>query len=184
MRIKILALGLIFIFLSGFILAQLTESDIVYVVPGEKVFHLEGCEKLGSSKTGMSVRHAREVREYEPCSECILSKGITFYEESSSTIQEDMEKQRKNYVDEWTKILSQKMKNAILRGDILIGMSFSDVIASRGRPHKRNKATGIWGVNEQWIMHATSDSGKWDWKADEYDLIYFAKGKVTSWQSR
>ncbi len=67
---------------------------------------------------------------------------------------------------------------------ILIGMSFSDVIASRGRPHKRNKTTGIWGVHEQWIMHATSDSGKWDWKADEYDLIYFENGKVTSWQSR
>ena len=44
MRTKILALGLIFIFLSGFISAQLSESDVVYVVPGEKVFHLEGCE--------------------------------------------------------------------------------------------------------------------------------------------
>ena len=47
MRVKVLFLGLIFIFLSGFISAQLSESDVVYVVPGEKVFHLEGCEKLG-----------------------------------------------------------------------------------------------------------------------------------------
>ena len=88
MRIKILVLGLIFIFLFGFISAQLSESDVVYVIPGEKIFHLEGCKKLGSSKTGMSVRHAREVREHEPCSECILSKGITFHEKSSLIAQE------------------------------------------------------------------------------------------------
>ena len=184
MKTKILALGLIFIFLSGFISAQLSESDIVYVVLGEKVFHLEGCEKLGSSKTGMSVRHAREVREYEPCSKCILSKGITFYEKSSSTIQEDMEKQRKNYVDEWTQMLSQKIKKAILDGDVLIGMNSEQVIASRGRPHEINKTTTKFGINEQWVMYSFSDSGLWDLKGKEYGYIYFENGKVTSWQSR
>jgi len=184
MRVKILFLGLIFIFLSGFISAQLSESDVVYVVPGEKVFHLEGCEKLGSSKTGMSVRHAREVREYEPCSECILSKGITFYEKSSSTIQEDMEKQRKNYVDEWTQMLSQKIKKAILGGDVLIGMNSEQVIASRGLPHEINKTTTKSGIHEQWVMYAFNDSGLWDLKGKEYGYIYLENGKVTSWQSR
>jgi len=184
MRVKILFLGLIFIFLSGFISAQLSESDIVYVAPGEKVFHLESCERLGSARTGMSVKHAREVREYEPCSECILSKGITFYEKSLSTIQKDMEKQRKNYVDEWTQILSQKMKKAILDGDVLIGMNSEQVIASRGNPHAINKTTTESGIHEQWVMYAFSDSGLWDLKGKEYGYIYLENGKVTSWQSR
>jgi hypothetical protein len=128
MRVKVLFLGLIFIFLSGFISAQLSESDVVYVVPGEKVFHLEGCEKLGSSKTGMSVRHAREIREYEPCTECILSKGLTFYEKSFSTIKEVREdttvyitKTGKKYHTEDCRYLSKSkipisLKEAIQRG--------------------------------------------------------------------
>jgi len=164
--------------------SQLSESDVVYVVPGEKIFHLEGCEKLGNSKTGMSVKHAREVRGYLPCSKCILSKGITFYEKSSSTIQEDMEKQRKNYVDEWTQILSKKMKKAILDGDVLIGMNSEQVIASRGRPHEINKTTTKFGINEQWVMYAFHDSGLWDLKGKEYGYIYLENGRVTSWQSR
>ena len=41
MRTKILALGLVFIYLSGFISAQLSESDVVYVMPGEKIFHFD-----------------------------------------------------------------------------------------------------------------------------------------------
>jgi len=166
---------------------RLSESDVVYVIPDEKVFHLEGCEKLGSSKTGMSVRHAREVREYEPCSECILSKGITLYRVPiASTILEDMREARRAYVA--TKVemgkMSQRVKDAILRGDVLIGMTSSDVIASRGRPHDVNKTTGVFGVHEQWVMHAFHDSGLWDLKGKEYGYIYFENGLVTSWQSR
>ncbi|MBA7604710.1 hypothetical protein ES703_11836 [subsurface metagenome] len=166
---------------------RLSESDVVYVVPGEKVFHLEGCEKLGSSKTGMSVRHAREVREYEPCSECILSKGITLYRVPiDSTILEDMQEARRAYVAtkvEMGKML-QRVKDAILRGDVLIGMISSDVIASRGRPHDVNKTTTKFGINEQWVMYAFNDSGLWDLKGKEYGYIYFENGLVTSWQSR
>ncbi len=187
MRTKILSLGLIFIFLSGFISAQLSESDVVYVVPGEKVFHLKGCEKLGEYYTGMATKHVVEVRGFGPCSECILSKGITLYRVPiDSTILEDMQEARRAYVAtkvEMGKML-QRVKDAILRGDVLIGMTSSDVIASRGRPHDVNKTTGIFGVHEQWVMYALSESGKWDSKGKEYGYIYFENGLVTSWQSR
>ena len=187
MRTKILTLGLIFIFLSGFISAQLSESDIVYVIPGEKVFHLEGCEKLGGNKTAMSVRHAREVREYEPCSECILSKGITLYRPPiHSTVLEDMEEARRAYVDAKVEMgrMSQRVKDAILRGDVLLGMNSEQVIASRGRPYDVNKTTGAFGVHEQWVMYATLAPPAWDVKAKNYTYIYFENGIVTSWQSR
>lgn len=73
MRTKILALGLVFIYLSGFISAQLNESDIVYVIPDEEIYHVENCEKLGSKKTGMSLGFAIK-RGYKPCSVCLPEK--------------------------------------------------------------------------------------------------------------
>lgn len=79
---NILTLGLVLIYLSGFIFAQLDESktkkekillnenDRVYVIPGEKIFHLETCKKLSDRKTGMSLKYAIE-RGYKPCPICI-----------------------------------------------------------------------------------------------------------------
>ena len=94
---------------------------------------------------------------------------------------------RKNYIKTHSEISSQ-MKDAILNGDILIGMTEEQVVASRGRPYKINKTTGSFGVHEQWVM-VTSTPGVIgaygiDSKAKEYAYIYFENGKVTSWQSR
>ena len=181
MRTKILVLGLFFIYLSGFISAQLSESDVVYVILGEKIFHLENCEKLGNRKTGMSLGFAIK-RGYEPCHECILSKDIKIYKKSSSTVQKNIEKRRKNYVDKHPE-LSQKIKKAILAGDVLIGMNSEQVIASRGRPHEINKTTTKFGINEQWVMYFSGGPGSYDIKGKEYGYIYLEDGKVTSWQS-
>ncbi|MBA7668363.1 hypothetical protein ES703_76473 [subsurface metagenome] len=57
MRTKFLALGLVSIYLSGFISSQLSESNIVYVKSGEKIYHLENCEKLVSKKTSVKNYH-------------------------------------------------------------------------------------------------------------------------------
>lgn len=73
MRIKILALGVVFIYLSGFILAQLSESDIVYVVPGEKIYHIEGCKNLGIHRTGMALSLAKK-KGYTACPVCLPEK--------------------------------------------------------------------------------------------------------------
>ena len=187
MRFKILALGLVFVCLAGIIAAQLGESDIVYVIPGEKVFHMLGCEKLGSARIGMSVKHAVEVRGFEPCPECILSKGITLYHPSThSTVLEDMQEARRAYVATKVEmgVMSQRVKNEILRGEVLIGMTSSDVIASRGKPYDVNKTTGVFGVHEQWVMYAGFTPPKWDVKAKEYGYIYLENGIVTSFQSQ
>jgi len=83
---------------------------------------------------------------------------------------------------------SSQIRNAILNGDILIGMTKEQVLASRGQPYKINKTTGEWGVHEQWVMvmHTYGITGVYgiDNKAKQYAYIYFENGKVTSWQSR
>lgn len=193
MRNKILALGLVFL-LFGLISAQLTENDIVYIIPGEKVFHLEDCEKLGSARTGMNVKYAIEERGFKPCSECITSKGITLplsreqllrkkikrIEKGIEKLKEKIEQRRKDYVSSHPQ-LSRAMKMAILNGDVLIGMNSAQVIASRGYPRKVNKTTTRDKVREQWIMAESSTIIS---KGEEYGYIYLENDRVTSWQSR
>lgn len=192
MRIKILALGLVCL-LSGFISAQLNENDIVYVIPGEKIFHLEGCVKLGDKKTGMALGFAIK-RGFEPCSECITSKGITLplsqeqllrkkikkIEKDIEKLKEKIEQRRKDYVSSHPQ-LSQAVKKAILSGDVLVGMNSAQVIASRGYPRKVNKTTTRSRVREQWIMAESSTIIS---KGEEYGYIYLVNDRVTGWQSR
>ena len=194
MRIKILALGLVFIFLSGFISAQLSEGDIVYVIPGEKVFHLESCEKLGSNKTSMSVKHALEAKGFKPCEDCIISKSITLPPSREQILREEIKRldkeikklkkkvelRRKKYVASHSMLKSQ-VKKAILSGDVLIGMNSEQVIASRGYPRKINKTTTRGKVREQWVMAESSTLVS---KGEEYGYIYLVNDKVISWQSR
>ncbi|MBA7712455.1 hypothetical protein ES703_121432 [subsurface metagenome] len=73
MRTKILALGLFLIYLSGFISAQLSESDVVYVIPGEKIYHIEGCKNLGIYRTGMALSLAKK-KGYTACPVCLPEK--------------------------------------------------------------------------------------------------------------
>lgn len=94
---------------------------------------------------------------------------------------------RRNYIKTHPGISSQ-VRDAILNGGILIGMTEEHVVASRGRPYKINRTTGSFGIHEQWVM-VTSTPGVIgaygiDSKAKEYAYIYFENGKVTSWQSR
>lgn len=94
---------------------------------------------------------------------------------------------RQNYIKTHPGISSQ-VKDAILNGDILIGMNQNQVAASRGRPYKINRSTGSYGIHEQWVMVTTyggiTRTSGLDKKALTYAYIYFENGKVTSWQSR
>lgn len=78
--------------------------------------------------------------------------------------------------------ISQRIKDAILKGDILIGMTEAQVIASRGTPYKVNRSTGSYGVHEQWVMFFDTPSIL-DPKSYTYAYIYFENGRVTSWQN-
>ena len=95
---------------------------------------------------------------------------------------------REDYIKTHPEISSQ-MRDAILNGDVLIGMTTEQVFASRGQPYKINKTTGSYGIHEQWVM-VTSAGAMYgipyglDKKAKQYAYIYLENGKVTSWQSR
>jgi len=89
---------------------------------------------------------------------------------------------RQKYVRENPGI-SQAIRDAILSGDVLLGMTPSQVVASRGEPWDVNRTTGEWGIHEQWVMRS-SDYALSTKKDIMYWYIYFENGIVTSWQSK
>jgi len=94
MRIKILVLGLALIYLIWFVFAQsekiivLGETSIVYVAPGEIIYHLKDCEKLGKAYTGMILKLAIK-KEYKPCPFCIPEKKESKKNEKKTEILSD-----------------------------------------------------------------------------------------------
>jgi hypothetical protein len=193
MRIKIINLGLVFLILGALALSQeekktkfLGERNPVHVNFKEEIFHVEGCVMLMKNRRTMTLKRAH-AQGYKPCEKCILSKesGIisSFIDEkylgkkfrSKSSIEEFWERNPN---------LPPNIKEAILNKDILIGMTFDQVRASRGSPHKINKTTTANMIREQWIMHPPEGPRYNDYKSKEYGYIYFVNGKVTSWQSR
>ena len=78
--------------------------------------------------------------------------------------------------------LKSKIKTAIENGEIIIGMTKEQVLASRGRPFNINKTTTENMVYEQWVYY-DSDLVILTPKISKYAYVYFENGKVTSWQS-
>ena len=73
---------------------------------------------------------------------------------------------------EWQRTI----KELIEEGQIKIGMSKEQILASWGTPDKVNKNVGSWGVIEQWIYEGY---------ISEYGISYYVyveNGVVTSWQ--
>lgn len=77
---------------------------------------------------------------------------------------------RERYVDEhpW---INEETREAILAGEIMIGMLRSQVIASWGHPDDINRSIGSWGRHEQWVYGQTTAV-----------YLYFEDGILTSWQ--
>lgn len=100
---------------------------------------------------------------------------LTELDYKSALKKEEIEKQggeyqirRKNYVSAH-KNLPKHFREAILKGEVLMGMSLADAEASWGKPKDINRSAGSWGLHEQWV----------------YSLkvyLYFENGKLTSWQ--
>ncbi|MBU1091802.1 DUF2845 domain-containing protein [Patescibacteria group bacterium] len=68
---------------------------------------------------------------------------------------------------------SESIRSKVLRGEVGIGMTKSQVKASWGEPDDINRTAGSWGVNEQWVY----DRGNFN-----VQYIYFKNNVVTSWQ--
>jgi len=79
--------------------------------------------------------------------------------------------------------LTPEIKALILSGDIAIGMTMAQVMASRGRPWDINKTTTAHGTRTQWVMGPVDSMATWPKKSKQYFYIYFENGKVTAWQS-
>lgn len=82
------------------------------------------------------------------------------------------QRRRQEFIDRHQSI-SQKYKNTILNGKIILGMNREMVRASWGEPGDINKSVGSYGVHEQWIYG--------DYTTDRY-FLYFENGILTSWQ--
>jgi len=65
--------------------------------------------------------------------------------------------------------LSPAIKGCVLRGQVCIGMTEPDVVASWGDPDQMNDSGDVWGFNSQWVY------------GDSY--LYFRNRKLQSWQS-
>jgi len=91
-------------------------------------------------------------------------------------------KERQAYV-ETAPQLTPAQREAVLNGDIIIGMTRDDVKASRGRATKINGTVAVHGIHEQWIMGPMDPMAARPKKCKQYFYIYFENGIVTSWQN-
>ncbi len=86
--------------------------------------------------------------------------------------------------------LTSEIREAILNGEVLLGMDVRQVLASRGRPLDINRSTGSYGVHEQWVyvgveINARMQASRKEMLLDHrYAYIYFENEIVVSWQSR
>lgn len=64
---------------------------------------------------------------------------------------------------------SLKVRRAIEKQEIIIGMKKKEVELSLGKPKKVNMSVGSWGVHEQWVY--------------ERQYLYIENGVLTSWQN-
>jgi hypothetical protein len=63
---------------------------------------------------------------------------------------------------------TDRIKQAITEGNLVLGMSAIEARASWGAPEKVNRTVSMHGVHEQWIYGNT--------------YVYFEDGILTSWQ--
>ena len=86
---------------------------------------------------------------------------------------------REKFIASHTASLNADTIRAIRNGDVILGMTPDEVVASIGKPYHINRTTGSWGINEQWVMCAPNS-----FRDRRYGYVYFENGKVTSWQNR
>jgi len=100
----------------------------------------------------------------------------------------EMEKhqnRQKAYVTTHPK-LREDFKAHILKGNVVLGMTTDEVMASIGKPHNANQSVGSWGVqvHEQWIYGSEEydnySSGATHFVPAHY--FNFENSILTSWQ--
>lgn len=106
----------------------------------------------------------------------IPKKGISkepFVAENEYDFYAELEHRRKKYINDHPRI-PIKIKNAILKGEITIGMTDEQVLVSWGRPYEKNRNVSQQGIFEQWKFGSISRRS--------LCYLYFQNGKLVSWQ--
>jgi hypothetical protein len=83
------------------------------------------------------------------------------------TKEQERQNRRELYVKEHPEV-SQRIKDAVLKGSIILGMSSDAARAAWGEPKRVNRTVNARGVSEQWVY------------GDTY--VYFDDNILTSWQ--
>jgi hypothetical protein len=73
--------------------------------------------------------------------------------------------------------LESGVKQSILNGEIVLGMTKEEVIASWGHPVEINQLDGVPGIDEQWVYYSNSESPHTCPKI----ALFFKDGIVTRW---
>jgi hypothetical protein len=68
--------------------------------------------------------------------------------------------------------MRSEVKSAILAGEVCMGMTEDQVIASIGQPNRITRDTSPFGTSTQFGYFETGN---------KYGYVYFEDGKVTSW---
>jgi outer membrane protein assembly factor BamE (lipoprotein component of BamABCDE complex) len=73
--------------------------------------------------------------------------------------------------------MSREIQNAILAGEICMGMTEDQVVAAMGMPNHVNRSTYEFGTRVQFAYDAIGSN----FNFNKYSYVYFENGKVTSW---
>ena len=84
-------------------------------------------------------------------------------------------KRRAEYISQHP---NSRFRVSIESGNLVIGMTQVEVVASIGSGWKINRTTGSYGVHEQWVLPHNSV------RDSRYAYLYFENGILVSWQSR
>lgn len=111
----------------------------------------------------------------------LLSGCFTSQAERAEQVRAEHKRRRNAYVESHPKA-HEKMKETILKGLILIGMTEEEVIASWGFPQKSNRSVNSQGVFKQWCYGLYRTVG-YQKILYVHTYAYFQNGKLVSWQN-
>jgi|GEM_PF-3017479 len=87
------------------------------------------------------------------------------------------ENQRAEYIAAHTDTLTDEVKEAISEGTLIVGMTADEVKAVIGKPQEVGRVRTDEGVQETWIMFASSSGNSYRFRIVHFD----EEGRVTHW---
>jgi|LSQX01.3.fsa_nt_gb hypothetical protein len=192
--IGIPALALIFIFLIGGLIGNVTDSNGPAIPDEEK--YLQGIEaikqqnwleaksnlleaKLFKYKDGHVLYYYADAKLDEKeenffmanytCKEYISDYYFGEMADEVLAFKKDMAIKSKQQLEDEAIKKAEKTRENLANHKIWLGMSKEEAEISRGKPQNINRSVGSWGTHEQWCYSGGV-------------YLYFENGSLTSWQ--